>query len=104
MLNQGEFELDTGESTAFADTAPHPHNDQHGHYDHQLSEETTDTLSRTLTRLVPLVYGMLLGALSDSLLLGLAISLLVSLAFDLLMGDQSLVRNFSRQLARSDEH
>jgi len=73
---------------------------QHGHYSHQLSQEATDTLSRTLTRTVPLVYGALLGGLSDNLVAGLGVGLLVSLAFDLSMGEHSLLRSLGRPFLR----
>jgi hypothetical protein len=45
-----------------------------------------------LVRLVPLVFGALLGGLADSTAIGLFVAMAVSLAFDWSMEDKSLVR------------
>ena len=69
-------------------------------YTHQLSDESSEVMSRTLIRLVPLAYGVMLGALSDRLWLGLSAGLVSSAAFDVYMGRHSLTRLAFRRLSK----
>ena len=69
-------------------------------YTHELSDESSEVMSRTLIRLVPLAYGVMLGALSDRLWLGLSAGLVSSAAFDVYMGRHSLTRLAFRRLSR----
>lgn len=63
-----------------------------------LSQAGADAASRTLTRIVPLAYGALLGGLSGHLWLGLSAGLLLAGVFDLFMGRTSLLRGGLRWL------
>lgn len=74
--------------------------DQHGHYTHELPEYTSEAFSQWLIRLVPLVYGALIGGLGDHLAIGLVIGGAISLAFDFSMDDDSLLRSARRLLFR----
>ena len=69
-------------------------------YTHELSDESSEAMSRTLIRLVPLAYGVMLGALSDRLWLGLSAGLVSSAAFDVYMGRHSLIRSAFRRLLK----
>jgi len=82
----------------FVEPADRIHHDRHVHHTHELHHETSEATSRALIRVVPLAYGALLGGLADSLALGLAAGMTVSMAFDLFMGNNSLVRGLSRRL------
>jgi hypothetical protein len=75
------------------------HRDQHPHYSHELPDEVSEATSRALVRVVPLAYGMLLGGLSGNMLLGLAAGGALSGAFDLSMGEDSMVRGLGRTLS-----
>ena len=74
--------------------------DQHAHYSHELSEGVTDAFSRAISRLVPLIYGAIMGVVSEHLVVGLAVSLLITMVLDLSMGEQSLFRNMARLIAK----
>ncbi len=69
------------------------HHDQYARHSHQLPEDTTEASSRTLVRVVPVAYGVLLGGLGDNVVLGLAAGVCLSVVFDLYMGDRSIVRS-----------
>lgn len=69
-------------------------------YTHELSDESSEVMSRTLIRFVPLAYGVMLGALSDRLWLGLSAGLVSSAAFDVYMGRHSLTRLAFRRLSK----
>ena len=75
------------------------HRDQYVEYSHQLPEGTADAVSRLLIRIVPLIYGGLLGHLSDHMALGLLLGFASAAAFDLYMGDKSVLRNRARWVA-----
>lgn len=64
-----------------------------GHHD--LSESSAEAASRLMIRTVPLVYGVLLGHLSDHLLVGTLIGGLASAALDLYMGEDSMIRRIA---------
>jgi len=68
------------------------HHDQYVEYSHDLPEDTSEATSRSLVRVVPLAYGVLLGGLADNMLLGLSVGAMASAAFDWHMGDNSIVR------------
>ena len=70
-------------------------------YTHELNEESSEVLSRTLIRLVPLAYGIMLGVLSDRLWLGLSAGLVFSALFDVYMGRHSLTRIAFRSLLKA---
>ena len=61
-------------------------------YTHEISAESSEVLSRTLIRLVPLTYGIMLGVLSDHFWFGLSAGLVFSAVFDVYMGSHSMVR------------
>ena len=65
---------------------------------HEIPEHTAEAVSRLLTRVVPLVYGTLLGLTGGSLHVGVLIGALGSLAFDLSMDGHSLARPVARRL------
>jgi hypothetical protein len=71
----------------------------HGH--HELSESAAESISRLLIRLVPCVYGGLLGYLGGVLVPGLIVGILASLVFDLAMGRHSLLRRLRCCLPRT---
>lgn len=68
---------------------------------HELPEHTAEAVSRFLTRLVPLIYGALLGATGGNLALGLLAGIVASTAFDLSMADHSLARPVARRLTQA---
>lgn len=51
-------------------------------------------------RVVPLLYGGMIGVLFDNIISALAISALISIALDLTMDDKSMFRPLIRPLAR----
>ncbi len=69
-------------------------------YTHELSDESSEAMSRTLIRLVPLTYGVMLGALSGRLWLGISAGLIFSALFDVYMGRHSLTRFAFRGLLK----
>jgi len=77
-----------------------PHRDQFVHHTHELPEALADATLRTLVRIVPLAYGVLLGALSGHMGLGLALGVCVSTIVDLNMHDNSVVRTLGRTVLR----
>ncbi len=89
---------DEVEVEAPAKTVDAGNHDQYVHYSHELPDETSEAASRGLIRFVPIAYGALLGALADNLAVGLSIGALLSAALDLAMGEDSIVRPFSRRL------
>jgi len=75
------------------------HEDQYAHHTHELPEDSAEASSRTLVRIVPVAYGGLLGGLADNLMLGLAGGMALGGAFDLFMGDKSLLRDLGARLS-----
>ena len=72
----------------------------HAQYTHQLSEEETEAVSRWLVRVVPLVFGTMMGSLAHNTVIGLSAALAVSLAFDLSMEGNSIVLRLFRRLRK----
>jgi len=72
----------------------------HAQYTHQLSEEETEAVSRWLVRVVPLVFGAMMGSLAHNTAIGLSAALAVSLAFDLSMEGNSIVLGLFRRLRK----
>ena len=70
---------------------------RHAHYTHQLPEESTEAASRLLVRVVPLVFGAMLGSVGNNLAVALAAALAISVAFDLSMADKSIARRLYRR-------
>ena len=68
------------------------HHDRHVHNTHELSDDATEASTRVLIRVVPMVYGALLGALADHPIPGLLAGFTLTLALDLRMGPDSLFR------------
>jgi len=68
------------------------HHDRHVHYTHELSDDATEASTRMLIRLVPMVYGGVLGVLAEHVILGLLAGFVLTLALDLRMGKDSLFR------------
>lgn len=66
------------------------HEDQYAHYSHQMPDDTKEATGRFIVRLVPLLYGVLLGGLSGHLFVGILLGLVGSIGLDLRMGGQSL--------------
>ena len=79
--------------------APPIHRDQHVEYTHELPEGTAEAVSRALIRIVPLIYGGLLGHLGGNMALGLLLGFASAAAFDLYMGNKSILRNHGRWAA-----
>jgi len=75
------------------------HEDQYAHHTHELPEDSAEASSRALVRIVPVAYGGLLGGLADNLALGLAGGMALGGAFDLFMGDKSLLRELGARLS-----
>ncbi len=104
MLNQDRNEPSAQQITDDIEIAPlpetqhKPHHDQHVDYTHELTDDASEATSRWLIRVVPCAYGVLLGALADNFALGLALGGLASAAFDLHMGENSVLRPASRWL------
>lgn len=73
----------------------------HARYTHQLSDETTDAISRVLVRVVPLAFGALMGSLAYNTLIGVSAAIAISIAFDLSMQEHSIVRRVFRRLPRA---
>ena len=69
------------------------HHDQYARHSHQLPEDSTEASSRTLVRVVPVAYGVLLGGIGDNVVLGLAAGVFLGALFDLYMGERSIVRS-----------
>ena len=98
MLTEKETEAtaqrvtDDIEIAPFVEPGHRVHRDQHVEYTHELPDDTSEATSRSLIRVVPLAYGGLLGGLADNMLLGLSVGATASAAFDLHMGDNSIVR------------
>lgn len=95
MASRAEDDI---EVEALAETFDEQHHDQYGHYSHELSDDAAEAASRALIRVVPIAYGVLLGALADNLFLGLSIGLLLSAGLDFWMGDESVVRAIVQRL------
>lgn len=94
---------DLSEELEIDEFVPHErpvHHDQHGHYTHELPEGGADAASRALVRFVPLVFGGLFGSLADNVVLGLVTGVTASAAFDLYMGENSIIRGLSRRVLR----
>ena len=87
-------ELEVDEFVQAADSA---HHDRYAHHTHDLPDESSEASSRALIRVVPLVYGALLGGLADSMFLGFSSGMVLSVAFDLSMGGNSMVRSLFRR-------
>jgi predicted lipid-binding transport protein (Tim44 family) len=68
------------------------HHDRYVHYTHQMPDETAEASARVLIRLVPLMYGALMGGLYGHLAAGLLLGLVPSLALDYRMGGKSLIQ------------
>ena len=95
--NQNCIEID-GQRGAFG-SDDQRRQDHYVHYTHQMSDETAEAWARALIRLVPLVYGALMGGLYGSLTVGLLLGLVVSLALDYRMWHNSLSRPLLRRCA-----
>ena len=90
-------DLPTGRS---GDEVTRPvHRDQYVEYSHELPERAAEAMSRVLVRIVPLVYGGLLGHLGGRMGLGLLLGFVSAAAFDLYMGDKSMLRTQGRWMA-----
>lgn len=76
------------------------HRDRYGQHSHTLSNDGAEAATRALIRVVPLVYGALLGGLGENLVAGLAGGLLFSVALDFGMGKDSLLLNCLRPVQR----
>ena len=72
----------------------------HAQYTHQLSEEEAEAVSRWLVRVVPLVFGAMLGSLAHNIAIGLLAAVAVSLAFDLSMEGNSIALGLYRRLRK----
>lgn len=72
-----------------------PHEAQHAHYSHEMPDETKEASGRFVLRVVPLLYGVLLGGLTDNLAAGVCLGALVSFGLDLSMGQTSIFRAMS---------
>ena len=86
------FHIATAESGKGIPQAAAGHRDQYVQYSHQMTAGTADSSARTLTRVVPLIYGALLGGLVGSVPLGAVFGLLMTVALDMRMGDKSISR------------
>ena len=75
------------------------HRDQYVEYSHELPEGAAEAVSRVLVRIVPLIYGGLLGHLGGRMGLGLLLGFVSAAAFDLYMGDKSMLRAQGRWMA-----
>ena len=95
--NQNRIEI--GNQRVAGASGQHRHHDQYVHYTHQMSDETAEASARVLIRLVPLVYGALMGGLYGNLPAGLLLGLVASLALDYRMGGKSLIQPVLRRCA-----
>ncbi len=75
------------------------HRDQYVEYSHELPEGSAEAVSRLLIRIVPLIYGGLLGHLADHMGFGLLLRFASATAFDLYMRDKSILRTHGRRAA-----
>ena len=73
---------------------------RHARYTHQLSEAETEAVSRWLVRIVPLIFGAMLGSLAHNIAIGLLAAVAVSLAFDLSMEGNSIALGLYRRLRK----
>lgn len=76
-----------------------PHEEHYVHYTHEMTEDTKDGAGRFVVRAVPLLYGFLVGGLTDNLAAGLMIGGAVSVGSDLAMDKGSLFRPLFRPVA-----
>ena len=67
-------------------------------YTHEMPDDTAEASARVLIRMVPLVYGVLLGGLTGNLPLGLSVGIILSMALDMRMGDKSFFLPLLRPL------
>lgn len=74
------------------------HEDQYAYYSHQMTDETKEAAGRFVVRTVPLLYGLLLGGLSDHLFVGVFLGLIGSIGLDLRMGEHSLALPLARRM------
>ena len=95
--NQNRIEIDNPRVAGASDQ--HQHQDRYVHYTHQMPDETAEASARVLIRLVPLVYGALMGGLYGHLPAGLLLGLTASLALDYRMGGKSLIQPVLRLCA-----
>ncbi|MCB1725221.1 MAG: hypothetical protein H6959_06950 [Chromatiaceae bacterium] len=63
-----------------------------------LPESTAEVVSRMIIRVVPLIYGVLLGLVIDDLALGALAGLALAAALDLAMRERSLLMGALRRL------
>ena len=91
--------IETGTQRVADKSNDNLHHDQYVHYTHQMSDETAEASARLLIRLVPLVYGALMGGLYGNLPAGLLLGLVASLALDYRMGRKSLIQPVMRRCA-----
>lgn len=94
-----DYHTDRAAEASLDERARPVHRDQHVEYTHELSEGTAEAVSRVLIRLVPLIYGGLLGHLGGQMALGLLLGFAFAAAFDLYMGDKSVLRTRGRRAA-----
>ncbi len=64
----------------------------YAHYSHEQSQDNAEASGRIIVRVVPLLYGGMIGVLFDNIVGALAISALISMALDLTMDDKSMFR------------
>ncbi|MCG6967438.1 MAG: hypothetical protein LJE59_13100 [Chromatiaceae bacterium] len=67
------------------------HEEQHVHYTHEMSRDTSEASGRFIIRMVPLLYGVLVGSLLADPVPGLLVGSLGFMALDLTMAGNSLL-------------
>lgn len=90
--------FDAVELDDYAGPAEQPRRDQYVHYTHELPALGAESATRVLVRVVPLIYGALLGHLIGAITVGIALGAVLSMAFDIGMGQDSLLRGLYRRI------
>ena len=73
--------------------------DPSDHDDNELPDDSDDSFSLMLIRMLPLIHGGFVGGTLDNLVLGLSAGMALSVSLDLCMGNASQTRPLFRRLA-----
>ena len=98
MLSKLKSDLTAMERVNGDGVAADVRHDQYVQYNHEMTDDTAEASARTLIRMVPLVYGGLVGGIMGVVPLGLAIGLATTMALDIKMGRHSITLRLLKPL------